>query len=81
MLFPTTESYNSDNDLKRLVVKYVDKSKKFNFKEEDYSKQFSHLYSTRLDQMTKLLSSRVKDKWGKSYQSDSFLIYLIILFF
>lgn len=65
MLFPKTESINSDNEFKRLVVKYVDKSKKFNFKQiRDYSKQFSHLYSTRLEIMTKLLSSRVKDKWG-----------------
>lgn len=65
MLFPKTETINSDNELKRLVVKYVDKSKKFNFKQiRDYSKQFSHLYSTRLEIMTKLLSSRVKDKWG-----------------
>lgn len=65
MLFPKTETNNSDNEFKRLVVKYVDKSKKFNFKQiRDYSKQFSHLYSTRLEIMTKLLSSRVKDKWG-----------------
>lgn len=68
MLLPKTESNNSDNELKRLVVKYVDKSKKFSFKQiRDYSKQFSHLYSTRLEIMTKLLSSRVKDKWGNLF--------------
>lgn len=64
MLFPKEESNNSDNEFKRLIVKYVDKSKKFNFKQRDYSKQFSHLYSTRLEIMTKLLATRVKDKWG-----------------
>lgn len=65
MLFTKEESTNSDIELKRLDVKYVDKSKKFYFKQRDYSKQFSHLYSTRLEIMTKLLASRVKDKWGK----------------
>lgn len=69
MLFPKDEaiSISSNKEFKRLNVKYVDKSKKFNFKQRDYSKQFSHLYSTRLEIMTTLLASRVKDKWGNLF--------------
>lgn len=69
MLFPN-ENYakNSKDEFQRLTtLKYVDSSDRFQFKERkaDYSKQFAHIYSKRLDQMRPLLTKKAIEKWGK----------------
>lgn len=67
MLFPgESGTQNSDNDFKRLSVKYTDSSKRFRFQaQNDYSKQFAHIYAARLTEIRDLLAQRAKEKWGK----------------
>lgn len=66
MLFPDDNLYSTnENEFKRLAVKYVDTSERFNLQSElDYSKQFAHIYASRLREMRELLSEKAKQKWG-----------------
>lgn len=72
MLFPSENSVKKSNEeFHRLsTVKYVESSKRFqlNEKKTDYSKQFAHIYSRRLEQMRPLLMQRAIEKWGE-YES------------
>lgn len=69
MLFPYENSIkNSKDEFKRLsTVEYVESSKRFhlNGKKTDYSKQFAHIYSKRLEQMRPLLNQKAVEKWGE----------------
>lgn len=70
MLFPEDKHFSEDNhdsDFKRLQVPYEYKSDKFLFKSKDFSKQFSYIYSSRLDEMVRLMKDRVKEKWGNKH--------------
>lgn len=50
-------------------VKYSDCSMRFKLKpKSDYSKQYAHIYSRRLDEMRPLLLERIAEKWGKPEQ-------------
>lgn len=68
MLFPDDEilkSLNGEKEFKRLTAEYEDKSSRFKFKSQnDYSKQFAHIYATRLGYMRPLLSEKAEEKWG-----------------
>lgn len=67
MLFPEDRYFagpHPSKDFKRLDVAYVNKSDKFLFKSKDFSKQFSHIYASRLSEMVGLVTERVKEKWG-----------------
>lgn len=67
MLFPNDENIqNSTNEFKRLSsVKFKDSSERFQLKSRlDYNKQFSHIYSVRLQEMRPLLAERATQKWG-----------------
>lgn len=68
MLFSNENTINrSDDDFKRLSVKYEDLSKRFQFQTiKDYSKQFAHIYAARLNEMRELLTQRAREKWGTS---------------
>lgn len=69
MLFPDDEiaQVATNGEYKRLVTPYCDTSDRFRFKgPNDYSKQFAHIYASRLAQMRKLLTVIVQEKWGKS---------------
>lgn len=67
MLFPEENFFNKNEDgFRRLDVKYKDTSEKFRLKSElDYSKQFAHIYSSRLREMRELLLVKAKQKWGR----------------
>lgn len=55
-----------DAPFERLVVPFSDDSSRFRFTaQNDYSKQFAHIYAARLGQMRSLLESKAKDKWGR----------------
>lgn len=68
MLFPDDEIAQAatNGEYKRLVAPYVDTSDRFRFKgQNDYSKQFAHIYASRLSQMRRLLTEKVQEKWGE----------------
>lgn len=65
MLFNGDEATNPDAPFERLTVAFKDESRRFCFKaENDYSKQFAHIYAARLGHMRALLEAKAKDKWG-----------------
>lgn len=76
MLFSNEiDSNRSGDDFKRLSVKYEDLSKRFHFQtKNDYSKQYAHIYATRLNDMRGLLTQRARDKWGTSLISMYFIL-------
>lgn len=60
-----THTNRSEDEFKRLSVKYEDLSKRFQFQtKNDYSKQYAHIYAARLNEMRDLLTQRATDKWG-----------------
>lgn len=69
MLFGNSDNSNSVPDIpfERLIVPFNDNSNRFHFKaQNDYSKQFAHIYASRLGHMRALLEAKSKDKWGES---------------
>lgn len=73
MLFPNDEKFTISDDKKqyeRLTTNFEDKSSRFKFKSQnDYSKQFAHIYATRLAYMRPLLSEKAVEKWGMLIRS------------
>lgn len=70
MIFPDDiqTQFNDNEKYKRLIVPFEDTSDRFKFhSQNDYSRQFAHIYSSRLQQMRGLLTERCKDKWGKCW--------------
>lgn len=66
MLFPEDENIQEKDHYKRLVVPFTDNSQRFRFKSQnDYSKQFAHIYAARLTQMRGLLAQKSQEKWGQ----------------
>ena len=66
MLFNGDGTTNLDAPFERLIVPFNDESRRFCFKaQNDYSKQFAHIYAARLGHMRALLEAKAKDKWGK----------------
>lgn len=70
MLFPKDEFISSGDQeySRKLCSQYQDESARFRFeRHNDYSKQFAHIYASRLEQMRGLLTERVHAKWGSKY--------------
>lgn len=44
---------------------YANRSESYHLGERSYSRQYAHIYATRLLQMRPLLVERAKKKWGK----------------
>lgn len=67
MLFLNDYTKSSLNlPFERLAVDFQDDSSRFRFSaQNDYSKQFAHIYAARLGHMRTLLEVKAKDKWGK----------------
>lgn len=66
MLFENEILHNHENEFKRLSINYVNCSDRFKLQSNtDYTKQFAHLYSKRLNEMRPLLTNRIQEKWGK----------------
>lgn len=56
-----------DNSIvKRLIINYEDKSRRFNQTKKDYSRQFCHLYTARLKLMQENVLKEVYKRFGKS---------------
>lgn len=71
MLFPNDKPGRNE-DFKRLSVRHHDGSSRFLFHtKSDYSKQFAHIYASRLNEMRGLLAERVTAKWGESIDGFS----------
>lgn len=70
MLFPDDQFLRSDGAAdqeytRKLCASYKDESERFRFeRHNDYSKQFAHIYASRLEQMRGLLTDRVRAQWG-----------------
>lgn len=67
MLFPDDEIAQAatNGEYKRLMARYADTSDRFRFKgQNDYSRQFAHIYASRLSELRELLTKRVQEKWG-----------------
>lgn len=68
MLFSNGDKSNTTNGevpFERLTVPFQDESSRFHFNaQNDYSKQFAHIYASRLGHMRALLETKAKDKWG-----------------
>lgn len=67
MLFPNDEKskFANDSEYRRLAAPFLDESDRFRYQAtNDYSKQFAHIYSARLEQMRSLLTDRCVQKWG-----------------
>lgn len=56
---------SKNSDYKRLNVSYTNKSNNFIVQRCDFSKQFAHIYASRLACMKKFLPPKIKEKWGK----------------
>lgn len=70
MLFPDDDIAKSaiNGVYKRLSTVHKDTSDRFRFKgQNDYSKQFAHIYASRLTEMRDLLTKKIKEKWGKCH--------------
>lgn len=70
MLFPDDQIAKSapNADSQRLAVEHTDTSDRFRFKgQNDYSKQFAHIYASRLAEMRELLTQKIQSKWGKYF--------------
>lgn len=76
MLFPNENSIKrTKEEFQRLsTIKYAESSKRFqlNGKKTDYSKQFAHIYSNRLEQMRPLLQQKAVEKWGEYQKPTTF---------
>lgn len=49
----------------RLQVSYVNKSEKFVRKNQEFNRQFAHIYSSRLRKLSELLAIKIEQKWGE----------------
>lgn len=71
MLFPDDEFIRSGDQKeysRKLCSRYENESDRFRFeRHNDYSKQFAHIYASRLEQMRGLLTNKVNAKWGTKY--------------
>ena len=66
MLFPKDNKIKFNEEYKRLIVTHENTSERFQFKaQHDYSKQFAHIYASRLTKMRELLTIKAEEKWGK----------------
>lgn len=65
MLFLKDSEINKTDEFKRVNVDYMNKSDPFYFQSRDFSKQFAHIYASRLAQMKQILPPKIAEKWGK----------------
>jgi hypothetical protein len=63
------EQINGNDE--RLQVSYVNKSEKFVRRNQEFNRQFAHIYSSRLGKLSNLLASKVEQKWGEFEASNA----------
>ena len=61
---PNAGSEDFTKPLKRKVCKYENKCGKFKVPARDYSKQYCHVYFTRLTLMKRRVVEKAEKKWG-----------------
>lgn len=55
-------------EVERQNVPYADSSKRFYEVSRDFSKQYAHIYSARLNTFRNILSPIIKKKWSDRYK-------------
>lgn len=55
-------------ELERQSVDYTDCSKRFYQVSRDFSKQYAHIYSARLNTFRNILAPVIKKKWSNTYK-------------
>lgn len=55
-------------ELERHVVDYRDCSRRFYQVSRDFSKQYAHIYSARLNTFRNIIGPAIKKKWANSYK-------------
>ncbi|XP_068618471.1 DNA polymerase delta subunit 2 isoform X2 [Battus philenor] len=70
MLFtsPNDKKQFTTNQIDRQTLTYTDCSKKFYQVSRDYSKQYAHIYSARLNTFRDILEPIIKHKWSNKYK-------------
>lgn len=73
MLFKAGNNSQSQGDfqpreLERYSLNYTDCSKRFYQVSRDFSKQYAHIYSARLNTFRNILEPVIKKKWSHSYK-------------
>ena len=63
---PAAGSEDFVKTFKRKSCKYENKCERFKVAKREYSKQYSHLYYTRLGLMKKMLKKRAEKMWGEA---------------
>lgn len=54
------------------MVSYKNKSEKFTRSNQEFKRQYAHIYSSRLTKLTELLKNKVEEKWGKFFTISQF---------
>lgn len=60
---------NTESQFSRTEVPYTNLSQKFKTSSKDYSRQFAHIYTVRLNLLKPRLLKAAKKKWGKASRS------------
>ncbi|XP_041987534.1 DNA polymerase delta subunit 2 [Aricia agestis] len=71
MLFKIQDNQDSDNkeaEFDRHVTEYTDCSKRFYEVSRDFSKQYAHIYSARLNTFRNILTPITRKKWSNKYK-------------
>lgn len=69
--FDASNSVNKSNeslDIERHSVNYVDCSNRFYNVSRDFSKQYAHIYASRLNTFRNILEKIAQEKWSKKYK-------------
>lgn len=63
-----SENEFQPKELERQTLEYTDLSKRFYEASRDFSKQYAHIYSARLNTFRNILDPVIRKKWSKSYK-------------
>lgn len=66
---PTASSEKFSKRFKRKSCRYEDKCERFRVADRDYTRQYAHIYFTRLKKLKKGVEKAAERKWGK-YRED-----------
>ncbi len=62
---PTASAEEFTKSFKRRTCGYEDSCCKFKVKDRSYTRQYSHIYYTRLEQLRPRVENEAKNKWGE----------------
>ena len=62
---PSAASEDFAKAFQRKTCKYENKCERFKVAKREYTRQYSHLYFTRLEEMKKMVKERAERMWGE----------------